>query len=163
MEKTPKASRWKEGKEIVVSMDTLGIGTGDIDSGDTVSRFCRLNAGGEIADQQRLHTNTGSLKSHYRKPEDTSQGFRRHHCLGRQHAVRPGRVVSADSVSRRNLQPCCVRFYSNPSSIHMSKGHLAIEVAKRVPSGCMLKPRTALVVSGRSTLASSFDAPVATS
>ena len=62
MKKSSKASGGKEGKETVAVMDTIGI-----DIGDKVSQFCRLDVDGEVADQQRFHTNTESLKKHFAK------------------------------------------------------------------------------------------------
>ncbi|MCW5963630.1 MAG: hypothetical protein KIT83_06305 [Bryobacterales bacterium] len=61
MKKSTKASGRKEGKETVAAMDTIGI-----DIGDKVSQFWLTDVDGEVADQQRFHTNTESLKRHFR-------------------------------------------------------------------------------------------------
>ena len=45
-----------------LSGETVGI-----DVGDRVSQFCRLDAGGEIAEQGRLHTNAASIEKHFAK------------------------------------------------------------------------------------------------
>src|SRR5262249_15745538 len=49
-----------------------------------------------------------------------------------------------------------------PSTIQISKGHLAMDVRKRLPSGCRLNPATLSVEAGRSTGARNFSAPVFT-
>ena len=45
-----------------LSGETVGI-----DVGDRVSQFCRLDAGGEIAEQGRLHTNAAGIEKHFAK------------------------------------------------------------------------------------------------
>ena len=51
---------------------------------------------------------------------------------------------------------------SKPSSIQISYGHLAMEVRKRLPSGCRLNPAIWLTDGGRSSGASILSAPVLT-